>query len=236
MMTLDEIRNVEFTRGRGYRSEEVDDFIDECVEAMEHLAQENSAINQKMKVLADKLAEYRNDEDSIRAALLSAQRTGDAIIREAEAKAKAMLETARQEADAARAQLLADIESEKNELARVKREAAEFKEKLLGAYKEHLSLIKVLPEESAEQPVPTKEPAVEQPVAAQPQEDDSDMIVVAPVTEEPLQADPDEEMKPLSRFADLKFGNDYDIREDDDEEETDDDDDKSSRGFFRKKK
>ncbi|MBR5540320.1 MAG: hypothetical protein IKU56_02960, partial [Clostridia bacterium] len=67
-------------------------------------------------------------------------------------------------------------------------------------------------------------------------EDDSDMIVVAPVTEEPIQAHEDEELKPLSRFADLKFGNDYDIREDDEEEETDEEDDKPSRGLFRKKK
>lgn len=232
MMTLDEIRNVEFSRGRGYRAEDVDDFIDECVDTVEHLVQENVAVNQKMKTLADKLAEYRNDEDSIRSALLSAQRTGDTIVREAEAKAKAMLESAEQEANAARAQLLADIEKEKGELARVKREVGEFKEKLLGLYKEHLSLIKVLPEETTEQSASAEESAVEQPTA-QPQEGDSDMIVVAPVTEEPMANDADEEMKPLSRFADLKFGNDYDIREDEDEEE---DDEKSSRGFFRKKK
>ena len=77
MMTLEDIRNVAFSRGRGYRAEEVDDFIDECVAAMEQLVRENDVVNQKMKVLADKLAEYRNDEDSIRSALLNAQRTGD---------------------------------------------------------------------------------------------------------------------------------------------------------------
>ena len=60
------------------------------------------------------------------------------------------------------------------------------------------------------------------------------MIVVAPVTEESVQEEADEELKPLSRFADLKFGNDYDIREDDEEES--DDDDQPSRGLFRKKK
>ena len=234
MMTLEEIRNVEFSRGRGYRADEVDDFIDECVDTMEHLMQENIAVNQKMKALADKLAEYRNDEDSIRSALLNAQRTGDTIIREAEEKAKAMLENAQQGADAARREILVDVEKEKNELARVKREVSEFKEKLLGLYKEHLSLIKVLPEEeeTAAQPAPTEELSVEQSTT----EDDSDMIVVAPVTEEPIQAHEDEELKPLSRFADLKFGNDYDIREDDEEEETDEEDDKPSRGLFRKKK
>lgn len=234
MMTLEDIRNVEFSRGRGYRSEEVDDFIDECVEAMEHLVKENVEVNQKMKALADKVAEYRNDEDSIRSALLSAQRTGDTIIREAEAKAKALLESAQQDADAARRDLLDDIEREKKELARMKDEVAEFKAKLLQLYKEHLSIINLLPEETKEQSVAEEEPLAETPAAIAPQEDDSDMIVVAPVTEESVQEEADEELKPLSRFADLKFGNDYDIREDDEEES--DDDDQPSRGLFRKKK
>lgn len=233
-MTLEDIRNVEFNRGRGYRSEEVDDFIDECVEAMEYLVQENAEVHQKMKALADKVAEYRNDEDNIRSALLSAQRTGDAIVREAEAKAKALLESAQQDADAARRDLLDNIEREKNELARVKDEIAQFKAKLLGMYKEHLSLINLLPEEAAEQPVAAEESVAQAPAAVEPQEDDGDMIVVAPVTEEPVQEVADEDLKPLSRFTDLKFGNDYDIYEDD--EESDDGDDQPSRGLFRKKK
>ncbi len=232
MMTLEEIRNVEFNRGRGYRSEEVDDFIDACVETMEKLVQENAELNQKMKALADKVAEYRNDEDSIRAALLSAQRTGDTVIREAEAKAKSLLESAQEEAGAARRDLLADIEREKDELARVKNEVAQFKDKLLGLYKEHLSLINLLPEEAPEQLSAAEEPVAEVP-AAPLQEDDGDMIVVAPVTEEPVRENEDEELKPLSRFADLKFGDDYDIREDDEEDE---EHEKLTRGLFRKKK
>ena len=93
-MTLDSIRNVEFTRGRGYRADEVDDFIDACVETMEALQRENDTLNQKMKVLADKLVEYRHDEDSIRSALLSAQRTGDGILRDAKEQAEKIVQEA----------------------------------------------------------------------------------------------------------------------------------------------
>lgn len=228
MMTVEQIRNVEFNRGRGYRSDEVDDFIDECVEAMELLIQENAEVNEKLKVLADKVAEYRNDEDSIRSALLSAQRTGDTIIREAEAKAKALLESAQQDADAARRDLLAGIEQEKNELVRIKNKVAEFKAQLLGMYKEHLSLVNLLPEDAEKEPVAEEINETEQ------IRDDSDMIVVAPITEEVVQEEADEELKPLSRFADLKFGDGYDIHEDDDEE--DDEHEKLTRGLFRKKK
>ena len=114
-MTLEDIRNVQFSKGRGYRADEVDDFIDECVAAMERLKQEANEANQKVKTLADKLAEYRNDEDNIRAALLNAQRAGDATVREAEAKAKAVLEAAEADAANIRQVALTKIEEEKRE-------------------------------------------------------------------------------------------------------------------------
>ncbi len=233
MMTVEDIRTVEFSKGRGYRADEVDDFIDECVAAMEALEGENQVANQKMRALADKLAEYRNDEDSIRGALLNAQRTGDAILREAEAKAKAMLEEAQKSAQVLREELLAQAEAERAELQRVKQETAEFKNKLFALYKEHLALLKLLPEE--DNAVPQTEEAAE-PVAEETAEpiadEDSDMIIVAPTTEEPVRAETEEELKPLSRFDGLKFGNDYDIHDEDEEDEEDD----KPRGLFRKKK
>ncbi len=229
MMTLEDIRNIEFSKGRGYRADEVDDFIDECVEAMQHLLQENAETNRKMKVLADKVAEYRNDEDSIRSALLSAQRTGDSILREAESKAKMLLEQAQQEAEAKRLDLLAAVEEQQAELVRTKQEVAAFKEKMLALYKEHLALIKVLPE-IPEEPATADEQSEEPVTVAEPEES----VVVVPDAEETATAVDDEDMKPLSRFSDLKFGNDYDIHSDTDEE--DEDDNASSKGLFRKKK
>ena len=228
MMTLEDIRNVEFNRGRGYRAEEVDDFIDECVAAMEQLVSENNEVLQKMKVLADKVAEYRNEEDNIRAALLNAQRTGDAVVSQAEEKAKQILAAAEKEAAEIREIALSKIDEEKAELERIKQEVSAFKAQMLGIYKEHLALINVLPEEK-----PTEiETVSEAPVDVQPepvsQEETEETVVVAPVAEELVQPSDDEELKPLSRFADLKFGNDYDIHEDTDDQPT--------RGLFRKKK
>lgn len=226
MMTLDDIRNVEFSKGRGYRAEEVDDFIDECVGLVEKLLGDLDEANQKIKVLADKVAEYRNEEDSIRSALLNAQRTGDTIVREAQEKANTLLQEANENADAVRRELLEKAENEKQELERVKEEVATFKTRLLELYKDHLAVIRLLPEEpekTAEQPEEVTEPALEE----------DDTVVVDPMTEESARIETEEEMKPMSRFTDLKFGSDYDIAEDDAEDEEDDD---KPRGLFRKKK
>lgn len=222
-MTLDEIRNVEFSRGRGYRAEEVDDFIDTCAETVEQLNREKEELSQKMKVLADKLVEYRNDEDSIRAALLNAQRAGDAARREAEEAAAAMKKQAEEEVEEIRSAALNKIAEEKNELQRVQKEVEAFKARLMTLYKEHLAVIGMLPEQEA-----TKEAA--EPQAEEAAEAD---VVVTPVEEETVQpaTEGDEEMKVVSRFSDLKFGEDYDIRED-----TDDDEEEKPRGFFKKRK
>lgn len=222
-MTLDEIRNVEFSRGRGYRAEEVDDFIDACAETVEQLNREKEELSQKMKVLADKLVEYRNDEDSIRAALLNAQRAGDAARREAEEAAAAMKKQAEEEVEEIRSAALNKIAEEKNELQRVQKEVEAFKARLMTLYKEHLAVIGMLPEQEAAEEA--AEPQAEEAAEAD--------VVVTPVEEETVQpaTEGDEEMKVVSRFSDLKFGEDYDIRED-----TDDDEEEKPRGFFKKRK
>ena len=228
-MTLEDIRNIEFNRGRGYRAEEVDDFIDSCAETVQQLIQEKEELTQKMKVLADKLVEYRNDEDSIRAALLNAQRTGDTVLRAAEVKAQQLLNDAKAEAEAARKELFAQIEQEKSQLEQVRSEVAAFKERMMALYKEHLALIGLLPEQADEAPAKVEEP-VEEKVApeevtaeipipvveAAPQTDD---VIIAPTVEEVVALpDQEQDMKPVSRFTNLKFGNDYDISADDDDE------------------
>lgn len=216
-MTLDEIRNVEFNRGRGYRADEVDDFIDNCVEAMEALVRENEELKQKMQVLTDKVNEYRTDEDNIRGALLNAHRTGENILREANAKAEQIINEAEAKAQTIREDANVAIAQENDELARMQREVSAFKNRMLSLYKEHLALISALPE--------VKEEPVPQPVA----EEDANVVGLP---EEPEQVAEEEkgEMKPISRFDGLKFGADYDIADDEEEPET------RSHNPFRKKK
>ncbi len=215
-MTLDDIRNVEFNRGRGYRADEVDDFIDDCVEAMEALVRENEDLKQKMQVLAEKVNEYRTDEDNIRGALLNAQRTGENILREANAKAEQILNEAEAKAQNIREDAKGAIAQENDELARMQREVSAFRTRMLSLYKEHLALISALPELKEEIAVPTAE---------------NENVVGIPEEPEQTEEIEETEMKPISRFEGLKFGADYDISADDE-----DDEDDRSHNPFRKKK
>lgn len=101
MLTPDKIKNKEFhTTGKGsYRSEEVDDFMKEVHASYEKVFRENGEIIKKMSILANKVEEYKKDEDSLRQALLSAQKLADQITSEAKANAEKKLADAEANAE-----------------------------------------------------------------------------------------------------------------------------------------
>lgn len=111
MITAKDIRESTFSRAaRGYKVDEIDEYLEKVAESVERLEGENKTLVKKMEILASKVQEYREDEDNIRAALVTAQRSADAIVREAKqsvegsvseanAKAKTILDDAKSEAD-----------------------------------------------------------------------------------------------------------------------------------------
>lgn len=170
MLTPNDIREVRFTKTMGgYKSSEVDDFLDLCVETVEELLAQVEKDKQKMQVLAESIMEYRQQEDTIRTALITAQKAADSIVEEARQKAAAIADNADEEAELMREKAILDTEAELKELERVRREVADFKARLLAAYREHLTLIGVLEgdaPEADEAPAAAEEAAPAEPVPA----------------------------------------------------------------------
>jgi len=96
MLTPQDIQNKIFVKAvfGGYDITAVDDFLEEVMSDYAALYKENAVLKSKIKVLVDKVEEYRSTEDAMRMALLTAQKMGDEL--QAEAKAKELgLKTAR---------------------------------------------------------------------------------------------------------------------------------------------
>lgn len=93
MLTPQEVSTHAFAKASfgGYNMSMVDEFLDELTDDYTALYKENAALKAKMKVLVEKVEEYRATEDSMRATLLTAQRMADSIVKEAEAKREEML-------------------------------------------------------------------------------------------------------------------------------------------------
>lgn len=108
MMTPSELREYEF-KGAGrnaYKSDDVDNFFGEVAVAYEKIYRENAELVKRVSLLADRLEQFKQDEEQIKQAVIGAQKAADIIVKEAEtsvedskAEAEAILAAAKGEAD-----------------------------------------------------------------------------------------------------------------------------------------
>ena len=93
----------------GYSTGPVDEFLDALTEDYAALFKENVTLKAKLKVLAEKVEEYRSTEDAMRQTLLTAQKMASKLVQEAQAEKDRMLANAKAEA----AQEMQRLEDEK---------------------------------------------------------------------------------------------------------------------------
>ena len=88
MLTPQEVSERAFPKASfgGYNMAQVDEFLDLLTADYTSLYNENAVLKSKMKVLVEKVEEYRATEDAMRKALMTAQRMADELVKEAEAK------------------------------------------------------------------------------------------------------------------------------------------------------
>lgn len=158
MISASDVRERKFEKAAfGYKQEDIDDFLEELIRELEEADAERDDLHSKIQILADKVREYRQDEDALKDALLGAQKQGhqviyeaqeraDAIIEKAEARAKELIDEATVQHDAAMEKNRLEIEKEKENLKDAQRQVAEFKKKLFDMYKTHLEMISAMPE------------------------------------------------------------------------------------------
>ena len=96
MFTPQQIEEISFDKAvfGGYDMASVDEFLEPLTEDYITLYKENALLKSKMRVLVEKLEEYRRNESSMRDAIVNAQKTCDKMVREAEAKCTKMLNDA----------------------------------------------------------------------------------------------------------------------------------------------
>ncbi|MBS6314946.1 DivIVA domain-containing protein [Porcipelethomonas sp.] len=158
MISASDIRERKFEKAAfGYKQEEIDDFLAELISEFEELDAEREDLHSKIQILADKVREYRQDEDALKDALLGAQKQGhkvvaeaqekaDEIIAQAEEKAKILLDEATVQHEAAMEKNRAEIAKEKENLIEAQKQVSEFKKSLFDMYKTHLEMISAMPE------------------------------------------------------------------------------------------
>ena len=130
----------------GYSMSSVDEFLDALTEDYSTLFKENVTLKAKLKVLAEKVEEYRSTEDAMRQTLLTAQKMAAKLVQEAQAEKDRMLASAKAEA----AQEVQRLESEKQaaqqKLAMAQEKLAEFIRRSDELCKAQSAFLQTLPE------------------------------------------------------------------------------------------
>lgn len=96
MYTPQELEQISFGKATfgGYDMKDVDAVLEPLTADYVTLYKENALLKSKMRALVAKLEEYRKNEESMKAAVVEAQKTCDRMVKEAEDKCAQMLQEA----------------------------------------------------------------------------------------------------------------------------------------------
>jgi cell division initiation protein len=156
MMTPQEVSQRSFAKASfgGYNMAMVDEFLDQLTTDYSALYKENAVLKSKIKVLVDKVEEYRSTDEAMRMALLAAQKMADKMVEEAIAKKKELVCEAETAVAERKLALQQEIATEEMRLNAARQSAANFIAKLKDLYQRELSFLESLSELQAPPPAP----------------------------------------------------------------------------------
>ena len=196
-MTVQEIQEIGFEKAvfGGYDMKSVDTFLERVAEEFAAMQKENAALKAKMKVLVDKIEEYRGVEDGMRRTLMSAQSIAQDTIDKAKQEAENIVASAKDETENKVKATQEEIGAEEQKLEAARKSTAEFIARIAKLYQTQAkALVEIAKSEN---------------LAAQPAEEAQAEAATQP--QEAVQADaPVEDATRKFDFGELKFGSDYD--------------------------
>ena len=199
MIASEDVRRVTFERAmRGYRCEDVDDYLKQVADSMDTLSAENDDLQKKLVVLAQRIDQYRAEEDTLRTTMINAQRLGDNVIREAKQKAAEIIRAANIKAEDREQHARDEVELAKQELITLRKEADNFKKTLIGMYREHIEVISKIPEYHGEEDDEAKPAMQEEAPAPAPIQEPEPQ----PAPEPQPVSQPEPEQEPEVEYAD----------------------------------
>ena len=223
MLTIDEIKAIIFHRAgkNGYSAADVDAFIDEVVATVEQLNAEKKDLIRKLDILAKKIEQYREDEETVRNALLTSQKLSDSTLKEAKNKADYIIRAAEKKSRAILTEAEMATEREKDKFEALHGETAKLRREIIALYKKHLALVEELP---TEEDVAKKRQELDEKYPFEPVEniaptaaDVEEEMVQAAAPEQAAGADAagadakQQKHGAAERFDELKFGDNYDV-------------------------
>ncbi|HOM42170.1 MAG TPA: DivIVA domain-containing protein [Bacillota bacterium] len=98
MITPMDIRNKEFKKAfKGYKEDEVDEFLDKVIADYERIYRENGELKDRIAIDNERIESYNSMEKSLQSTLLIAQTTAEDIVANARKKAEMIIKEAEEQ-------------------------------------------------------------------------------------------------------------------------------------------
>ena len=179
----------------GYSMTAVDEFLDGLTEDYTALYKDNTTLKAKLKVLAEKVEEYRATEDAMRSTLLAAQKMAAQMVAEAQAervKSIAEAHAAKEKTISNARQLQQEIRDSWEKLAAAQSETESFIQRSRELCAQQMAFLDALPERNA----PEQEEQSEAVALPAPQENAVPVAEAATDAEPASQEEPSQEQQP----------------------------------------
>lgn len=146
MITPVDLENKEFKKGfRGYDIDEVETFLTELSKDYARIYRENAGLKDKNAILTDAIENYKEMEETMRSAIISAQRTSEEILKNAHEQADIIVKEAKIRAKETMDELDRDIQELRRESAEIEGRNMLLRAKLKTVLNTYLSMLDEIP-------------------------------------------------------------------------------------------
>ena len=148
MMTPQEVASHSFAKATlgGYNLAMVDEFLDALTEDFTTLYNDNAILKNKLKVLSEKVEEYRATEETMRKTLLAAQQMADSMVEDAKKKQAELVSEAEHDVQARVDELKKAVTAEEYRLKKAQESTAAYVHKLAQFHDEEMAFLSNLGE------------------------------------------------------------------------------------------
>ena len=235
MLTAEQIKKVSFRKASigGYRTDEVDEVLNEAAKTVEALKKENTALAERVTDIQKKVDKLVEDKESINQTMITSEKFANRIKSEAKEEANKILTDARTQADSIIEDANKRIIKEKQMIDKVLQESAGIRERLIRLFEQQIDGLRKLPDQAdadnlkkeLDKRYPTE--TYSQSEEAAPIDDDTfstieEAVKDATAMSEEIAANAAEEAAEGTieiekaafekKFGKLKFGDNYDIK------------------------
>lgn len=145
MLAPHELKNKQFTKTfKGYNPQEVDEYIEFLIEKYTEVYRENNELERKLRIVVTNLDEIKDEEESIRSTLISAQKMGEKIIADANDRADIITGAIKDRCDGVIAEFKQQLQNEKEKAWVIRTAIIDFKKKVYELYGKHIDELKNL--------------------------------------------------------------------------------------------